>query len=88
MPCPYPHCPFTKPFLTVPEAAELLRRSRRTLYRWLEQGTVQGKKVKDHWLIATHQLCQLVHPEPDAGALARAQGCHTLPPMSHVPRKS
>lgn len=87
MPCVDPHCPFTTPFLTLPEAAAILRRSRRTLYRWLEEGTIQGKKVKDHWLIATAQLCQLVHPALDEATPAHRQGCHTLPHVSHGPRR-
>jgi excisionase family DNA binding protein len=86
MPCPNQDCPFTTPFLTVPEVAAMLRRSRRTIYRWLEEGTIQGKRVKDHWLIATPQLCRLVHPELDEATPAHIQGCHPLPPVSHGPR--
>jgi excisionase family DNA binding protein len=47
--------------VTVKEAAQLIRRSERTIYRWLEEGFLPAKKVKDGWLIKPEDLLNLLH---------------------------
>jgi excisionase family DNA binding protein len=46
---------------TVKELAERFHRHPRTIYRWLDEGYIHGKKVRDGWLI----------PEEEAGRIIR-----------------
>lgn len=43
-------------FLTVKEVAGIFRRHPRTIYRWLEEGFISGKRVKDGWLIERDEV--------------------------------
>lgn len=43
-------------FMTVKEFAQTLRRHPRTIYRWLDEGFLRGKKVKDGWLIDQEEV--------------------------------
>jgi excisionase family DNA binding protein len=43
-------------YLTALEAAQLLRRHRATVYRWLEQGLLPGRKVGGSWLVNAAEL--------------------------------
>ena len=45
-------------FYTVTESAEIFRCTTRTIYRWLADGTLRGKWVKDHWLIPHEEIEQ------------------------------
>lgn len=55
----------TERFLTVNEVAVMLRRTPRTIYRWLDEGTMfpRARKVKDGWLIPESDVFQLVNNE-------------------------
>lgn len=44
------------PFLTVKEVASLLRVSNRTVYRWLTEGRLKGRKIRGGWRISTADL--------------------------------
>ena len=43
-------------FLTVKEVAGIFRRHPRTIYRWLEEGFIYARKVKDGWLIPYEEV--------------------------------
>ncbi len=43
-------------FLNIQEVAEIFRRHPRTIYRWLEEGFLQGKKVKGGWFIPRSEI--------------------------------
>jgi excisionase family DNA binding protein len=44
------------PYLTPLDVARLLRRHRGTVYRWLEQGLLPGRKVGGSWLVDAAEL--------------------------------
>jgi len=47
--------------VTVKEAAKLLRKSERTIYRWLEEeGYLPARKIKNGWLIESKDLFKLL----------------------------
>jgi len=43
-------------FITVQETAKIFRRHPRTIYRWLEEGFLHGKKIKDGWFIPRDEI--------------------------------
>jgi len=43
-------------FFTVKEVARIFRRHPRTIYRWLAEGFIEGKKVKDGWFISEKEI--------------------------------
>ena len=43
-------------FLTVTEAAEIFRRHPRTIWRWIAEGFIHAKRVKDGWLIPKSEV--------------------------------
>ncbi len=47
-------------FFTVQEVAQILRRHRRTIYRWLDEGFLHGKKIKDGWLIPCEEIDRII----------------------------
>ena len=47
-------------YLTVKEVAYILRRSRRTILRWINEGYLKGNKVKDGYLISEGEICRLL----------------------------
>jgi len=56
-------------FLTIREAAELLRVHRRTVYRYLNAGKLPARKFGGVWLIDAAELeRRLTGPEPLTGA--------------------
>jgi len=57
----------TERFLTVNEVAVMLRRTPRTIYRWLDKGTMfsRARKVKDGWLIPESDVFRLVNGAED-----------------------
>jgi excisionase family DNA binding protein len=54
------NCACQKHFVIVSEAAQLLRKSERTIYRWLEDGYLPARKIKNGWLIKTEDLFALL----------------------------
>ena len=42
--------------LTVKEVAKIFKRHQRTIYRWLDEGFISGKKVKDGWFIPRTEI--------------------------------
>lgn len=42
--------------LTVQEAADLLGKSRPTVYRWLQRRLLPGRQIGKTWVIPRHQL--------------------------------
>ena len=48
-------------FLNVQEVAEIFRRHPRTIYRWLAEGFLHGKKVKDGWLISRDEIERILN---------------------------
>ena len=53
-------CACRKHFITVPEVARLVRKSDRTIYRWLGEGYLPAKKIKNSWLIEPKDLFSLL----------------------------
>jgi excisionase family DNA binding protein len=47
-------------FLYVKEVAEIVRRHPRTIYRWLDEGFLHAKKVRDGWLIPEDELQRII----------------------------
>ena len=47
-------------FLTVKDVARMFHRHRRTVYRWLDEGALRGKKVKDGWLIPEEEVKRMI----------------------------
>lgn len=52
-------------FFTVEQVAEILHRHRRTIYRWLAEGFIRGKKVRDGWLIPEEELTRILREKWD-----------------------
>lgn len=74
--------PQTTHFLTVAEVAERLRRSPRTIYRYLHEGDLEGSKIKRGWRItqdAVEHLTASAHPDNQVARPAelaiRARAC-------------
>ena len=49
-----------KDWLTLPEAAEYMRKERRTIWRWLRDGKLEGQKPGGTWLISTASIKKLL----------------------------
>jgi excisionase family DNA binding protein len=47
-------------YLTPLEAAKLLRRHRHTIYRWLEAGSLPGRKIAGSWYVDAAELERLL----------------------------
>ena len=47
-------------YYTVKEVAQILHRHPRTIYRWLDEGYLHGKKVRDGWLILEAEMERLI----------------------------
>ena len=54
--------------LTFQEAAEMLRVSRATMYRWLNSGQLVGHKVGKHWRFYKRDLHAFVSAQDRSGA--------------------
>jgi len=48
-------------FHTVKETAKIFRRHERTIYRWLAEGFIHGKKVRDGWLIPEEEIKRVLN---------------------------
>jgi excisionase family DNA binding protein len=59
-------------FLTAEETCEILKISRRTLYRWLDAGEIDGRKLGGQWRFHPDEVARLVPaPKPPRTALQR-----------------
>lgn len=47
-------------FFTVKQVAQTFQRHPRTIYRWLDEGFLRGKKVRDGWLIPEEEIAKLI----------------------------
>ena len=47
-------------FLTVNEVAALVRRTPRTIYRWIERGLLPAHRIRSGWLIASESVRKLL----------------------------
>lgn len=47
-------------YLTVKEVAQYLKRRPRTIYRWLDEGIIKGKKVRNRWYIPVSEIVRLL----------------------------
>lgn len=45
-----------RPVVSVARAAQLLGKSNDTIYRWLNEGTLAGRKVGGRWLVYRHSV--------------------------------
>ncbi|OPY71366.1 MAG: Helix-turn-helix domain protein [Syntrophorhabdus sp. PtaU1.Bin002] len=45
---------------TVKEAAKIVKRHPRTIYRWLDEDYIRGKKVRDGWLIPEEEISRII----------------------------
>jgi excisionase family DNA binding protein len=52
-------------FYTVRELTVILHRHPRTIYRWLDEGFLHGKKVRDGWLIPQEELQRIIREKWD-----------------------
>jgi excisionase family DNA binding protein len=47
-------------YFTVKDVAQQVHRHRRTIYRWLEEGYLRGRKVRDGWLIPHEEVERII----------------------------
>ena len=47
--------------LKVREVADALHRHPNKIYRWLEEGFIHGKKVRDQWLIPVEEIEKILN---------------------------
>lgn len=47
-------------YYTVKELAKKFHRHPRTIYRWLDEGYIRGKKVRDGWLIPEEEAEKII----------------------------
>ncbi len=52
-------------YYTVKETAEIFRRSPQTIYRWLENGFLESKKVRDGHLISEIEINRILNAKPE-----------------------
>lgn len=63
-------------FLTTEEACSILKVSRRTLYRRLNAGEIEGRKLGGQWRFHPDEIARLVPaPKPPRTALQRMRAC-------------
>ena len=48
-------------YLTVREVAKLVRRHQRSVYRWLDEGFIAGKKLRGGWLIPRDEIDRILN---------------------------
>ena len=58
-------------FYTVKELAGLVRRTPRTIYRWIAEGFIRPKKVRDGWLIPEEEIERILHLKADLSEIVR-----------------
>lgn len=47
-------------YLTTQEAARIFRRNRMTIYRWIAEGFLDAKKVRDGYLIKESEINRIL----------------------------
>jgi excisionase family DNA binding protein len=47
-------------YYTVKEVAKIFHRHPRTVYRWLDEGYIRGKKVRDGWLLPEEEVEKMI----------------------------
>jgi excisionase family DNA binding protein len=47
-------------YSTVKDLAKIFHRHPRTVYRWLDEGFIHGKKVRDGWLIPQEEVEKII----------------------------
>ena len=53
-------------YFTVKRVAGILNRHPRTIYRWLDEGFIKGKKIKGGWLIQHEEVERILsEAEPE-----------------------
>ncbi len=50
------------------EIAKEYNRTRRTIYRWLEEGYIKGKKIKSNWLVPDEEVKKIIRDPDDDGS--------------------
>lgn len=51
----------TPKLLTVKEVADIFRRNVKTIYRWIENGTIRAHKVTDGYLIEETEIKRILN---------------------------
>lgn len=52
-------------YYTVKETAEIFRRSAQTVYRWIEEGFLESKRVRDGHLISEIEINRILNAKPE-----------------------
>ena len=60
-------------YLTIPEAADLLRVSQRTLYRWMREGQLKCFRAGNITRIATRDMETFIQSHTETGAVIDEQ---------------
>jgi excisionase family DNA binding protein len=68
-------------FMTVAEAADLLRVNPNTVYRWLLDGQLRAPRAGRRWLITRAAIDELLVPAPPAAPPAPAPSPPAAPPV-------
>lgn len=53
-----------KEYVTIPQAAKILRRDQSTVNRYIKKGYLKAEFIAGRYLIDRSQLSGFVHPEP------------------------
>jgi len=60
-----------KEYITIPQAAKILRRDQSTVNRYIKKGYLRAEVVAGRYLIERSQLSGFIHPEPGNPAFKR-----------------
>jgi len=52
-------------YYTVKEVADYFRRTPQTIYRWIEDGYLESKKVRDGHLISEIEINRILNAKPE-----------------------
>ncbi len=52
-------------YYTVKEAAEIFRRSTRTVLRWIDEGYLESTRVRDGHLISEIEMNRILNSKPE-----------------------
>ena len=58
----------TGPWVTIQEAAKLMHRTERTIYRFIDEGKIDAHKVGRKWLIPTRYVYMPIHEMDEAAS--------------------
>jgi excisionase family DNA binding protein len=61
-------------YYTVKELANKFHRHFRTIYRWLDEGYIRGKKVRDGWLIPEEEVEKVIRDPFEDEEIPTPQG--------------